>query len=387
VAGGEASIADLLARIPDAELPRFHPPQETARRRGRAAVAPRDDIELRLAGIWQRALGVAAAGVHDDFFELGGHSLLVLQLVNDIRAEFGRDLPLSVIFASPTIEALAATLRASADPAEWSPLVAVQPRGSRPPLYCVHPLGGHVLCYADLARQLPPDQPLFGLQAPGMEEGQAPLASIGEMADEYLRRVRARQPAGPYALAGYSFGGYVAYEMAQRLRQAGEKVALLALLDTPAPSVIRGGARPIDSAALLSSLFPVLGLSEDALRASGSEDDQLACVVARAREANLVPPGFTMDEARRYFAVCKTNQAMRADPRPYGGRITLLRATEGAERISADPALGWRALADGGLDVHWVGGRHENMLAAPHAAGAARVMADALASERAGVSV
>jgi thioesterase domain-containing protein len=238
----------------------------------------------------------------------------------------------------------------------------------------VHPLGGNVLCYADLARLLPDDQPLLGLQAPGMEEGQDPLASIEEMAAEYLRNVRAHQPHGPYALAGYSFGGYVAYEMAQRLLQAGESVSLLALLDTPAPSVIRRELQETDSAELLSSLFPVLGLSVAGLRAAGAEDDQLALVIARAQDADLVPPGFSMAEARRYFAVCKTNHRMRYEPRPYPGRLTLLRAIEGADRISPDPSLGWQALAHGGLDVHWVDGRHEDMLAATHAVSTARVI-------------
>jgi thioesterase domain-containing protein len=131
----------------------------------------------------------------------------------------------------------------------------------------------------------------------------------------------------------------------------------------------------------------VLELSVPELRALASEDDQLACVIARARDADLVPPGFSMAEARRYFAVCKTNHRMRPDPRPYAGRLTLLRAAEGSERISTEPALGWQALAHGGLDVHWVDGRHEDMLAAAHAGCTARIIAEALASERSGVSV
>jgi amino acid adenylation domain-containing protein/non-ribosomal peptide synthase protein (TIGR01720 family) len=387
VAAGDVAIGSLVASIADGDLPSFRPPQEVAGGAGRVYVAPRTDLELRLARIWTTLLGVPEIGVRDGFFELGGHSLLVLQLVQAIRAEFGRDLPLTAIFEAPTIEALAASIRESSARGAWSSLVAIQPHGAQPPIFCVHPLGGNVLCYADLARLLPPDQPLFGLQAPGMEEGQVPLTSIDEMATAYLRLVRERQPDGPYALAGYSFGGYVAFEMAQRLRDAGEGVALVALLDTPAPSVIRSEQRDTGSAELLSSLFPVLGLSVERLRALGSEDDQLAHVMARAREAYLVPPGFSMAEARRYFAVCRINHGMRPAPRPFAGKLTLLRARDGAERISTDPSLGWLALAPGGLDLHWVDGRHEDMLASPHAQSTARVIADTLASERAGVSV
>jgi thioesterase domain-containing protein len=234
-----------------------------------------------------------------------------------------------------------------------------------------------VICYADLARLLPSDQPVFGFQAPGMEEGQEPHVSIEEMATAYVQTLRAHQPGGPYALAGYSFGGYVAYEMAQQLLAAGEAVSLLALLDTPAPSVIQRAQLETDSAGLLSSLFPILELSVEELRAAGSEDDQLALVMERAKRANLVPPGFALAEARRYFAVCKLNHGMRPEPQPYRGKLTLLRAREGAERISSDPALGWESLARGGLDLHWVDGRHEDMLAAPHAAGIARIIAEA----------
>jgi thioesterase domain-containing protein/acyl carrier protein len=386
VANGEDSIAGLIDRIREDEVPYFHSPETNVRRQDAGeSVAPRDDIELRLAGIWQRALAVPEIGVRDDFFALGGHSLLVLQLVNEIRSEFGRQLPLTTIFGAPTIEALASTLRASADPGDWSPLVAIQPVGSRPPLYCVHPLGGNVICYADLARLLPSDQPLFGLQAPGIEEGQQPHANLSDMAAAYVRTMRAHQPSGPYALAGYSFGGYVVYEMAQQLTAAGETVALVALLDTPAPSVIRQELLDTDSAELLSSLFPILELSVPELRAVGSEDDQLALVMDRAQQANLVPPGFTLAEARRYFDVCKLNHRMRPDPQPYRGRVTLLRASEGADRISADPALGWQSLALGGLDLHWVDGRHEDMLAASKAGSTAHAIIEALASAGVGV--
>ncbi|MCP4657549.1 MAG: alpha/beta fold hydrolase, partial [bacterium] len=202
-----------------------------------AAAAPRDGLEIALVGIWEELLDVRPIGVRDNFFELGGHSLAAVRLLAVIVERLGRELPLTALFRAATIEGLAGRLRQQTS-APASCLVPLQlgVRGKRPPLFCVHPAGGNVFAFLPLARELGPEQPFYALQSRGLEDDAEPFAEVGEMAAHYLEEVRAVDPEGPYHLAGWSFGGLVAFEMARQLEQAGCKVARVVLLDTGAPA-------------------------------------------------------------------------------------------------------------------------------------------------------
>lgn len=193
---------------------------------------PADETEKKLQKIWESVLVVSPIGLNQNYFELGGTSILAVRLFGKIAREFQRKLPLSVLFEAPTIALLAKYLREPGDKHAWSPLVAIQPLGSRPPFFCIHGGGGNVLIYRDLSKHLGTDQPFYGLQAQGLDGEQPYLDTIEAMASLYVKEIRQAQPHGPYHLGGYCMGGTVAYEMAQQLRAQGEDVALLALFDT-----------------------------------------------------------------------------------------------------------------------------------------------------------
>jgi thioesterase domain-containing protein/acyl carrier protein len=197
--------------------------------------APADLLERQLTQVWEKVLGVRHIGVHDDFFDLGGHSLLALVLMDQIEKVAGQKLPLAALLQAPTIGQLAALLRDRG----WTPpgqsLVPIRSGGSRPPLFCVHARGGNVLFYGDLARHLGSDQPVYGLQALGLDGKQDPLTRVEDMAAHYVREVRAVQPEGPYYLVGRCFGSKIALEMALRFQAAGQEVALLGILDSEPP--------------------------------------------------------------------------------------------------------------------------------------------------------
>lgn len=333
-------------------------------RPGPDPVAPRTSVELTLVRLWEDLFGISPIGVRDDFFALGGHSLLVLQVMKRIEAAFGVKLPPAAIMDAPTIEHLALAVTNRQDKAVWSSLVSLKSSGSKRPLFAVHPLGGHVICYADMMRLFDPDRPLYGLQAPGLEEGQQPFLCMEDMAASYIAAIRQVQPTGPYLLAGYSFGGLVAWEMACQL---GGEVALVALLDTPNSNTIAHEKRFPDSAAMLFSLFSEsLDLDLDALRRL-EEREQVAHVLELAKKADLVAPETGMDEALRYFNLSRINQLMAFPGRPYGGRVVLFRGREGALRLTDDPMQGWQHIAAAGVEVVWTPGSHETMLAQPHA--------------------
>ncbi|MEA2691482.1 MAG: hypothetical protein QOJ16_869, partial [Acidobacteriota bacterium] len=177
---------------------------------GDAAVPPRDAVEAILAGLFSEVLGLpSGVGVTASFFDLGGHSLLAVRLMSGIKREFGRDLPLSCLFEAPTVERLAILLHAEGTAeAPWSPLVPLTARDAaagRQPFFCIHPVGGSVFCYRELAAALGPGQPFLALQARGLSAGEPPFERIEEMAAAYVEAVRATQPAGPYLLGGWSF--------------------------------------------------------------------------------------------------------------------------------------------------------------------------------------
>jgi amino acid adenylation domain-containing protein len=340
------------------------PPPEGEPRQG-LYTPPRTLEELRLVELWEELLGRPRIGVGDDFFELGGHSLLVVRLLAQIESRFAVALPLAALLGGPTVERMAALIARRTGGSGWSPLVALQAAGTRPPLVCVHPGGGGVFAYVGLCRCLGDDQPCYGLQAPGLEAGQAPLTSVEDMADLYLEALRQALPGGPYHLVGWSFGGLVAYEMAQRVRALGGSVGLLALLDTGVSLGELLTDQELLSEMLAASFpaFPAARLAE-----LGDVDERLACVVQWAEEQELVPPGFDLARARRMFDMHRRNMAAAAaySPRPFPGRLTLLRSAGSGSGTGDDPTRGWGTLCAGGVEVQLVPGTHQTLLEPPH---------------------
>ena len=209
-----------------------------------ASLPPRDPIERGVSEVWAQVLCRNGFSRRDDFFAMGGHSLLALRVLADIRKKFGVDVPARRLFETPTIEGLAQFIAGHLPPTELSAksfrsLIPIQ-RGepSRPPLFLVPGgWGGEIefLVYAELSRHLDPALPIWGLKARGAGSADAPHGSVSEMAADYLSEVRAIQPRGPYFIAGECVGGICAHEMACQIEEAGERVALLMLLDTTVP--------------------------------------------------------------------------------------------------------------------------------------------------------
>jgi amino acid adenylation domain-containing protein len=253
VATGEL-LHFLKAKLPEYMLPSFIVPLEslplnsngkvdrhrlpapdTDKIERQSFTPPRDNLELQLAHIWEDILDVRPIGIADNFFNLGGHSLLVVRLMAQIHQQLGQKLPLTQLFQAPTIEQLANTLRQPTERLPWSPVVAIQPNGSKQPFFCIPGGGGYTFYLYHLARYLGSDQPFYGLQARGLDGEQEPHTTIEAIAAYNLEALRTIQPQGPYLLGGHSFGGLVAFEMALQLQKQGEEVALLALMDTLAP--------------------------------------------------------------------------------------------------------------------------------------------------------
>jgi len=299
---------------------------------------------------------------------LGGHSLLAVRLFALIEKRLGKKLPLTTIFQGATVEHLAGILRQQATPGASSSLVAIQPGGSKRPLFLVHPAGGHVFPYIHLAQLLGPDQPCYGLQAKGLEDGQEPHTRIEDMAAHYIQALQIVQPTGPYFLGGWSMGGVVAFEMAQQLHAQGQRVALLALLDGRIPTPDE--TFPEEDSEAIGLVEQYFGISFGPMESLAElpKDEQLAFMLEQAKSAGLVPAELDVSQARRFVALLRSD--LRATQNYglhlYPGRITVFKASETPAGASSDPTLGWNEWASGGVEVHVVPGNHANLMYEPH---------------------
>jgi amino acid adenylation domain-containing protein len=343
-------------------------------RAGRApAAAPRDEVEHRLLEIWEEVLGVSGLGIADSFFESGGHSLSAVRLVARIEAQLGQALPLSAVFQAATVERMASLLRAGA-PAVPStrPIVVKLQGGSRRPFFCIHPIGGNVFCYVPLARALGREQPFYGLQMPDFPSPVAErLGTLEGMASCYVEAMREVQPTGPYRLGGWSMGAVVAFEMARQLRQAGEDLELVAMLDAPAPGDHRR-AGELDRSSILADFardltgaLPPVPVEE--LRQLDIEQ-QLGYVLEWAKEAGALPASETLDRLAGLFAAFEHNFLVlgRHEPSPYPGPLELFRAND---TVALRPDSGWASLAHGGVTLHEIPGDHFSIMRSPELLG------------------
>ncbi len=367
---------------------------------GAEHVSPRDETERQLVEIWTSVLGVERVGVRDRFFELGGHSLLAVRMVARLEKAFGRKLPVAAIFQHSTIEELAPLLRSGAmNFASASSIVEVQAQGERPPVYLVHGVGGGMFWgYANLARHLGPEQPLLAFNSRGLA-GLPEHETIEELAAHYVADLRARQPAGPYRIGGYCFGGIVAYEMARQLEVAGESVVVLALINCSPPNTTYDRIPENPSWRWRLKFVRNVGywLGCFIFRWTLAERREFArwkwrilrkripVGSGRAAEAlgiidldEMVNLDAYSEEQRRLWQT-HVNALRRYQPKPYDGHVTLLRTCGHPLRCSFDEHYGWGALAGGGVTVLVVPGGHGNILDEPHVQKVARALEQQLA--------
>ncbi len=356
-------------------------PGVSAARQARRALAfsePRSSLELQLAILYERVLGVAPIGVRDSFFDLGGSSLQAVRLFEQIESVLGRSIPPAVLFEAPSVEKLAEVIRRELWAAPTASLVGIQPHGSRPPFFCAHLAFGHVFYYRDLVRRLGPDQPVYAFQAVGLD-GRAPRHTcIEDMAAHYIAEMRAARPRGPYLLGGASYGGFVAFEMAQQLYRQGEEPALVALFDTLAPHLLKRRAQMPPIRRGIYHLFRRVEHHLGSLWMLPPEG-RLAYVRAKVSNAAIETREILGERCGGLLGavgqplpkgVLETKYSIqdtetRYVPRIYPGRVTLFRAEKRELGLGSDPTLGWAALAAGGVEVHEVPGYHGAIIAEP----------------------
>lgn len=341
-------------------------------------------LEKKLQQLWAKTLGLDRVGLYDDFFLLGGDSLQAVDLFLAIEAELGRRLTRAVLFEAGTVAEMAARIEMDA-PSNC--IVPIQPKGDNPPFFCVHDQNGHVLNFRDLARYLGPEQPFYGIQCLGLDGEVFPFTRMEDMAGHYLGEIRKIQPSGPYYIGGYSFGGRVAFAIAQELRAAGEEVALLAMLDTYYHlGQKRVGMRQwlTRHRERLANLHPRERPAYFALRVAN------AVTISKIAIRSRVIPALwriyeRLDQPVPRFLIQPTvgNDIIRRNfhPQPYDGDAVLFQ-TELPASKHREVHEGWRRLILGNLDIRPVPGRHFDFLKEPHVRTLAAELSDCLAQSR-----
>ncbi|MGP3990043.1 amino acid adenylation domain-containing protein [Streptomyces sp. 3N207] len=329
--------------------------------RGAGTRVPRTRTEEVLCELFGQALGVEQVGVDESFFELGGHSLLATRLVTSIRSVFGVQLGVGALFSAPTVAELSRRLDSQEAGNGLDALLPLRTTGSSRPLFCVHPAGGISWPYAGLLPHLGPEQPVYGLQAPDLSDDRSAPICVEEMASDYLARIRAVQPTGPYRLLGWSFGGIVAHAIATAMEEEGDEVELLAVLDAfPQPT----GQRELPAAAprdVRDMFIDVLGAAPGG--PSGfALDDEILDRLCRSHERH----GRALGEHR---------------PGRFHGDLLLFIATGEPGSGGSGPwrtSRAWQPFVDGRIEVHEVDSGHDQLMLPKALSRIAPVVADRL---------
>ena len=307
---------------------------------------PRTAVEEILCGLFAEVLGLDQVSAEDSFFDLGGDSLLAMRLIARVRELLDVDVKVRALFSAPTPAGVAAFLDAHSDTGDFEVLLPLRQGGNRPPLFCVHPAEGLSWRYAGLANHLPPDCPLYGLQARGLAGKESLPQTIEEMADDYLTKIRTIQPAGPYHLLGWSFGGLVVHAIATLLQAQGERVGLLAILDGY-PMVKTARKKPTggqaDGADQQKGGGDVAGLPPD-------EGDQ---------------PGVADDVVSAIRAVAVNNGKLTRNFRPgrFHGDLLLFVAAVGRPEMmpAAEAPDAWKPYIEGRIESYEIDAEHRTM--------------------------
>ena len=341
--------------------------------------ASTDNVDAVLQSWWRTLLNIEQVDLDDDFFDLGGHSLIGVALFSKIKSTYGLDLGLSTLFEARTVRLLAHLIKESKQshlkPAPWSPVVPIHPKGGRPPLYVISGLGGNVIKFHGLAFHLGQDQPVYGLLPRGLDGKGSFRMRIEDIAADYVEAIQATQPEGPYHLVGYSFGGIVAFEVANQILMRGGRVGLLGLFDTiewQYGEKIEASLRPGQRLEVFGEHLKAIFSRDGAGYLKGLVTAKFLHVKKKLLDA-LGRPRFVTIGSIEEINTCA---AANYRPKVYPGKLTLFRSTERSISDGTDDMLGWGSLAAQGVEVHDVPSNHFNLLREP----AVKVLAEKLRS-------
>jgi len=332
--------------------------------------------EAKLQLIWQDAMGLDHVGRLDNFFALGGDSFQAIDLFLRVEKELGRHLRRDILFEAETIAYMA---RLIDEDIPTGCVIPIKPKGDRPPLFCIHEIGGEVIGYRQLAHYLENDQPVYGIQYPQSDAKIHPFSTVEEMATYYVSEIRKIQPSGPYYIGGHSFGGLVAYVIAQQLLRGGEKTALLALFDTYSFGSTRY-ISPLRWMKRHQQVFVTLSLTEKPAYIFQRIRNAINVVkrFLRPRLPSILKPSMNSSKnLQRSIEDINFMISRNFLPTQYEGNAVLF-ATELPVSFSQAPHDNWKKLIKGNLVIRHIFGGHVGIMQEPYVGELARELTDCL---------
>jgi len=362
-------VMDKLPLTPAGKIDRKSLPRPvTMQLGGSEYVAPRTDAEAQLVQIWESLMPVERIGVTDNFFELGGHSLIGVRIMAKVNKAFGTQLQVAALLTTQTIEKLA--LLVGDETHSASPIVPIAV-GEKPPIFMIHPVGGDVLCYADIARTLSSEFSVYGVRAQGLD-GHSDLApSLAEMISRYVEAITVQQPVGPYRLLGQSLGGILAIAVAARLEAAGHVVSHVVMLDTYSPQHLSAaGATESEIVTKALGVTSVTGLDRADQVASGENHADSTAYLARlyqvARQAGVIPEEMPADQFACIYRVTVQNHTFASQYEVENITANVHHFTA-ADNVTGEPSgNSWKQVMPT-LESTAVPGGHESMMRGEHA--------------------
>jgi len=357
-----------------------------------AYTAPRNELEQTITNIWKKILGIEGVGIFDDFFELGGDSLVAVQLVSELNRTIQVKLSAHSLLENATIAALSESIQAvltnntgntQSGLQKALPQSLVKMQAGNPlkkPLFLVHPIGGHIYIYRDLINSLGIEQPVYALQAQGIDGEVQPLTQIEDMATHYINALQVVQPEGPYILGGHSFGGLVAFEMAQQFYARGQKIVLLFMMDTVGPEQSLIEQEDSDDVRIIAYALGLdgnLDLPVPPEQFSQLDlEEQIRYFYKHSKTANQVYPEEFILHIRHFLDVIKANNQAMNDyiPKTYQGKLLFFRAQERDTYLPTNPERNWIDLAVEGMDIYDISGNHTSMNFSPNVEATAKVL-------------
>lgn len=355
------------------------PPGHSLTVRNKAIDEETTDLQKSIIQLWEEVLQVPDIRLDDDFFQLGGHSILAVKIMVDLEKITGKKLPLAVLFSSPTIRELSLLYEQQEDEKVWNPIVPLREGGINKALFFAHGISGNVFKYHGLGQRLRGSQPSYGLQAYGLNGKDTPFHDMQKMAAYHIKAIRNVQPKGPYYLAGGSFGGYLAYEMAIQLKAAGEEVGFLCIFDIDAAKkkdFLPTGVKQIVDVQLLAERF--MKRAVDLARADKDERRNYFDARKKQQDRNndieswlekyKVTEMIGAESAayfRRVEEACH-DALMSYKIRPYEGDILLVRAKDSYYNNEYSDDLGWSNFVKGKVEVLFAPGDHNSIFWPPN---------------------
>ena len=381
-------LMDVIPSTPNGKIDRKALPKPDYSHINREGeyVAPRTSNEKLVADIWEEMMGLNQISIFDNFFQLGGRSLVAVKIMARLEQETGKRLPLATLFEHSTVEKLAARLEIDAEAITWESLVPIKPNGSKMPLYIVHGAGLNVLLFNALAMNMDDEQPVYGLQAKGLNGIDEPLDVMEEIAANYVEEIINHDPVGPYAVAGYSLGGLIAYEMAKQMLALGKDVKMLAMFDTYADQTqiydpwLKKKVRNAWFFVKQLAYTPVL-FAQDPKRTIEYKSREIGRRVEKIYKKVFLDKvkkkeGFSAytDEIHEKSLAAQRNYLLT----PVNIAVELFRAKKKTFYMDDFKFLGWRPFALKGVNVHDIPGEHNTIFAPPNDKQFARVLQECL---------